>query len=163
MISSVTPGVSQQGGSTGLGGLGTDLFLELLIAQMQNQNPLEPMDGAALMQQTSQLANVEAIQAMSELQSHIVGLSQFGNATTMIGRVVQATDPTLGLIEGEVTGVNASPTGPMLQIGSRQVSVDDVVRVLAAPSVVSVEEAAERTSSTVEEVIETATSQGDTS
>jgi len=157
MISSVTPSVSQQGGSTGLGGLGTDLFLELLIAQMQNQNPLEPMDGAALMQQTSQLANVEAIQSMSELQSHIVGLSQFGNATTMIGRIVQAADPTLGLIEGEVTGVNASPTGPKLQIGSREVSVDNVVRVLATASVVSIEDAAERSNSTVADVIERVT------
>ena len=140
MISSVTSTVSQNDGATGLGALGTDLFLELLIAQMQNQDPLEPMDGAALMQQTSQLANVEAIQTMSELQSHIVGLSQFGNATTMIGKTVQAEDPAFGLIEGTVTGVKASESGPVLQIGSREVSVDDVVSVLAAPTVVPIDE-----------------------
>lgn len=133
MISSVTAAIAQaDDGATGLGGLGTDLFLELLIAQLENQNPLEPMDGSALMQQTSQLANVEAIQAMSELQSHIVGLSQFGNATSMIGRVVQAEDPTFGVIEGVVSAVTASPTGPQLQIGSRRVSVDDVISVLGA-------------------------------
>ncbi len=148
MISSVTANIAQNSdGATGLGDLGTDLFLELLIAQMQNQNPLEPMDGAALMQQTSQLANVEAIQSMSELQSHIVGLSQFGNATTMIGRVVQAEDPSIGLIEGVVTGVSTSPTGPVLRIGSREVSVDDVVSVLAESTVVPIEQAAATASS----------------
>ena len=70
-------------------------------------------------------------------------------------------DGALGLIEGEVTGVSVSPDGPVLQIGSREVSVDDVIRVLASPTVVSVEEAAARTNSTVEEIVEGFTSTND--
>lgn len=133
MISSVTAAIAGNNeGATGLGQLGTDLFLELLIAQMQNQNPLEPMDGAALMQQTSQLANVEAIQKMSELQTHVVGLSQFASATTMIGRTVQADDPILGPVEGVVTAVSTSPSGAVLRIGDRDISIDDVISVSAS-------------------------------
>ena len=143
MISSVTAGVGQQENSTGLGELGTDMFLQLLIAQLQNQNPLEPMDGSALMQQTSTLANVEAIQSVAQLQAHIVGLSQFGNATNMIGKIVQAEDPVLGLIEGLVTGVRVSENGPVLRIGSRDVSIDHVVSVLTNPTVVPQESPAE--------------------
>jgi len=141
MVDAITPAAPRQANQTGLGDLGTDVFLQLLVAQLRNQNPLEPMDGSALMQQTTQLASVEAIQAMSDLQSQIVGLSQFGNATAMIGKTVQAEDPVLGLIEGVVTGVKVTPAGSVLQIGSRDVSIDNVIGVFSQPTVGAVAQA----------------------
>ena len=53
----------------------------------------------------------------------------------MIGKTVQADDPVLGLIEGVVTGVKVTPSGPVLQLGSRDVSIDNVIAVLAKPTV----------------------------
>lgn len=129
MISSLTPSLLNNEQSTGLGEMGTDLFLELLVAQLQNQNPMEPMDGNALLQQTSQLANVEALQEVSDLQAHIAGLGQFDAAAGMIGQTVTATDPILGAITGVVTGVRATATGPVVQIGSYEVSVEQIVAI----------------------------------
>ncbi len=129
MISSVTPSVANNESNTAFGDLGTELFLKLLVAQLQNQNPMEPMDGAALLQQTSQLANVEALNELSDLQAHIVGLGQFGAAAGMIGQTVTASDPIFGDIEGVVTGVRATATGPMLQIGGFEFSFDQVMGV----------------------------------
>lgn len=130
MISSVTPSLVNSDSDSGLSEMGSDLFLELLVAQLQNQNPMEPMDGNALLQQTSQLANVEALQELSELQSHIAGLGQFDTAAQMIGHTVTATDPFLGAITGVVTGVRATAAGPVVQIGGREVSVDQIVAVI---------------------------------
>jgi flagellar basal-body rod modification protein FlgD len=134
MISSVTPALTANEQSTGLGDLGTDLFLELLVAQLQNQNPMEPMDGNALMQQTSQLANVEALQEVAALQSHLVGIDQFATAAGMVGKIVSATDPLLGTIEGVVTGVKATALGPTLQIGDRDIPLDQVTAIVANPA-----------------------------
>lgn len=152
MISSVTPSLVNSDSDSGLSEMGSDLFLELLVAQLQNQNPMEPMDGNALLQQTSQLANVEALQELSELQSHIAGLGQFDTAAQMIGHTVTATDPFLGAITGVVTGVRATAAGPVVQIGGREVSVDQIVAVIqtvqddaAAATPTSVDDAAAAT------------------
>ncbi|MCP3935844.1 MAG: hypothetical protein GY708_10785 [Actinomycetia bacterium] len=131
MISSVTPGLVSNEGSTGLGAMSTDLFLELLVAQLRHQNPMEPMDGGALLQQTSQLANVEAIQQLADLQSHVVGIGQFSTASSMIGQTVVADHSGVGEVEGVVSGVRASASGPLLQVGPYEVSIDEVVSVQA--------------------------------
>ena len=135
MISSVTPALTQSdAAANAFSELGSDMFLELLVAQMRNQNPMEPMDSNALLQQTSQLANVEALQGLSDLQSHAVGLGQFGVAAEMIGQEVTVSDPILGVFSGEVTGVRATPAGPMLQIGAIEVTLDQVVSVRSLPT-----------------------------
>lgn len=48
------------------GAMGKDQFLKLLIAQMQNQDPLNPMDG---MQFASQLAQFSSVEQLEELNS----------------------------------------------------------------------------------------------
>ncbi len=128
MISSITPGINT-GESAGLGNLGTDLFLKLLVSQLQNQNPMEPMDSSALLQQTSQFANVEAVQKMSALQSSLAGLTQFGAAANMIGREITADDEVLGNVTGIVSGVRATDSGPVLVVDGREISIDDVTSV----------------------------------
>jgi flagellar basal-body rod modification protein FlgD len=48
------------------GTMGKDQFLKLLIAQMQNQDPLNPMDG---MQFASQLAQFSSVEQLTQLNS----------------------------------------------------------------------------------------------
>jgi len=68
-----------------------DRFLTLLVAQMQAQDPLNPMDNA---QMTTQLAQISTVDGVEKLNSNMEKLlSQFGaleqlNATSMIGRSV---------------------------------------------------------------------------
>ncbi|MBT10933.1 MAG: hypothetical protein CMI02_02720 [Oceanospirillaceae bacterium] len=41
--------------------LGRDAFLELMVAQLNNQNPLEPTDNQAFVAQLAQFSSVEGI------------------------------------------------------------------------------------------------------
>jgi flagellar basal-body rod modification protein FlgD len=50
------------------GAMGKDQFLKLLIAQMQNQDPLNPMDG---MQFASQLAQFSSVEQLQQLNSKL--------------------------------------------------------------------------------------------
>ena len=52
---------------------GADRFLKLLVAQMQNQDPLNPMDNA---QVTSQLAQISTVDGITQLNSTVQGLNQ---------------------------------------------------------------------------------------
>src|SRR5215475_14521518 len=51
---------------------GADRFLKLLVAQMQNQDPLNPMDNA---QVTSQMAQINTVTGIDKLNTTVQGLN----------------------------------------------------------------------------------------
>lgn len=68
-----------------------DRFLTLLVAQMKNQDPLNPLDNAQVTSQLAQLSTVQGIEDMnSSLQalSASMGANQMAQAANLIGRAV---------------------------------------------------------------------------
>ena len=66
-------------------------FLSLLVAQMKNQDPLNPLDNAQVTSQLAQLSTVQGIESMnSNLQAlaNSLGANQMGQAANLIGRGV---------------------------------------------------------------------------
>ena len=131
MLNAIDPSLTNSGtdAASVLGDLDTDVFLQLLVAQLQHQNPLEPLDASGMLEQSSQFATVEAIQRMTEMQGHVMGFTQFGIATGMIGRYIEAIDPTLGVVGGIVTGVRATESGPVLEVGDLDIDLHTVTQV----------------------------------
>ena len=84
-----------------------DRFLKLLVTQMKNQDPLNPLDNA---QVTTQLAQISTVGGIDKLNSTLAGLSssmlaaQSVQASAIIGRDVFASGSTLGLQDGKATG-----------------------------------------------------------
>lgn len=59
----------------------SDRFLKLLVTQMQNQDPLNPLDNA---QVTSQMAQISTVSGLENLNTSLGGLStQFGQLQAM--------------------------------------------------------------------------------
>lgn len=82
--------------------MGKDDFLRLLVAQLQNQDPLSPMDGADFAAQLAQFSTVEQLieigakldsQAVSAAQSALTTQTMLG--TSLIGRDVMLRGATL--------------------------------------------------------------------
>ena len=70
--------------------LGEDAFLKLLTTQLQNQNPLQPMDDT---QSIAQLAQFSSVQAMTDLKSSFSSFeSNFSvmQSAGLIGKTVSA-------------------------------------------------------------------------
>ena len=69
----------------------SDRFLKLLVTQMQNQDPLNPMDNA---QVTSQMAQINTVTGIDKLNNTVAGLNssmasaQLMQSVTMVGRTV---------------------------------------------------------------------------
>ena len=81
----------------------SDRFLKLLVAQMQNQDPLNPMDSA---QVTSQMAQISTVQGIQNLNTTVTGLnSQFVQLQTMQGAALVGHDVA---IEGTAVRENAA-------------------------------------------------------
>ncbi|HEY9024418.1 MAG TPA: flagellar hook capping FlgD N-terminal domain-containing protein [Burkholderiaceae bacterium] len=68
----------------------SDRFLKLLVAQMSNQDPLNPMDSA---QVTSQMAQISTVQGVQTLNKTVSGLdTQFTQLQTMQGAALVGHD-----------------------------------------------------------------------
>ena len=58
--------------------LGTDTFLQLLVTQLQNQDPLSPQDNSQFLAQLAQFTQVERLQSIKTDMSALLALAQTG-------------------------------------------------------------------------------------
>ena len=83
--------LKQKPSTTGDAALGKDSFLQLLVAQMENQNPLDPQDNT---QFVAQLAQCSSLQSMNNLNTTVESFmgryqsSQALQASSLVGRSV---------------------------------------------------------------------------
>lgn len=71
-----------------------DAFMKMLLAQLKNQDPLNPMDGTAFVAQLAQFSSLEQLSNLNTTMSSLPGyLSQFSNAQmiNLIGNEATAT------------------------------------------------------------------------
>lgn len=81
-----------------------DTFLKLLTTQLQNQNPLSPMDTTQFTQQLVQFSSVEqAIRQNQNLETLIAFQknAQSATAVSYIGKTVEMSGDKVGLVAGE--------------------------------------------------------------
>lgn len=82
-------------------------FLNLLITQLKNQDPLNPMDNAQMTTQLSQISTVSGIEKLNTtMQSLLTAYSGSQNmqAASMIGKTVLTTGSSLELGTGGAVG-----------------------------------------------------------
>ncbi|RLA22214.1 MAG: flagellar hook assembly protein FlgD, partial [Gammaproteobacteria bacterium] len=98
--------------------LGQEAFLELMVTQLKNQDPLNPMENGEFLSQIAQFSTVTGIE---ELNSSFSGLSssisadQGLQAANLVGRtvVVPADAAVLaagGIVQGEISLPTSTPS-----------------------------------------------------
>ena len=93
-----------------------NMFLKLLTTQMQNQDPLSPMDTSQYTQQLVQYSQVEqSVQQNTTLNSILSNLSNQGltQASGMIGRSVTLNSDVAGLAAGTPAAWSYSAARPV--------------------------------------------------
>lgn len=96
-------------------------FMTLIIAQLQNQNPLDPQDGAEFLGQLAQFNAVETNQKVLESINNLVAAyesKRIVDATALIGRSVEVQTSNMQLIDDKhVRGIIDIPENvPDLQV-----------------------------------------------
>jgi flagellar basal-body rod modification protein FlgD len=112
-------------------------FLQLLVAQLQYQDPSKPVDTSAFMQQTATLSQVQTMNSMSSTLTALVTAQQDQAATGMIGKSVTYADSTGVQHTGVVSSAQLLATGATLKVGDADVPLAQVLGVSAAPSAAS--------------------------
>jgi flagellar basal-body rod modification protein FlgD len=87
-----------------------DAFLKLLVAQMQNQDPLNPTDATEQLSQLASFSNVEQSIKVNQKLESMMTLSSLNQADAVIGRKLTSGD---GTISGVVKSVQVTEAGPV--------------------------------------------------
>ncbi len=127
-LSAASPASNAQG----VGSLDSQDFFKLLIAQLTNQDPLEPMDNQDLLNQISSIRDIELSTGLTESLQSVVGQQRFASASSMIGNYVRSLPGEDGLVrQGIVVGVRFEGDGtPQLQLADgTELAIDQVASV----------------------------------
>jgi flagellar basal-body rod modification protein FlgD len=90
-----------------------DNFLKLLMTQMKNQDPTEPMKSTDYMAQLATFSQVEqTVKSNSKLDA-LLASSALSQADSVIGRTVTAAD---GKISGQVSSVTITSEGAVAKL-----------------------------------------------
>ncbi|GGH17629.1 flagellar hook assembly protein FlgD [Paenibacillus segetis] len=124
------------------GNLGKDDFLKLMMAQMQNQDPLSPMDNTQMVAQMAQFTSVEQLVNISE---QLTAMSQsLGNNSGLIGKQVSWTAQTktgdYSLETGQAEVITVKESGIVdsivvrsgvhyVKVGDKEIPIDQIVQV----------------------------------
>ena len=83
--------------------LGQDQFLNLLVAQLKNQNPLDPVDNSQMMAQLAQFSQLEQTKQMATAMTTFIKQQGAANATSLtalLGKHVTAQGSSVALTSG---------------------------------------------------------------
>ncbi len=106
-------------------------FMTLLIAQLQAQNPMDPMDSNEFMAQLVQLQTLAETSEMNDSLSELVGANSRSSALMLMGRTVEWQDAGTGEFgSGTVSRVDLGGGEECrLTVGGREIGMSDIVAV----------------------------------
>ena len=106
------------------GGYTEEMFMKLLVAEMQYQDPLEPTDNSQYVAQLASFTQIEAIQAVQADMKNIQGNS-------MVGTMVALVDDDTVEIHGRVDYVRTDDDGQLLaSVNNKEYPVEKIKSIM---------------------------------
>lgn len=108
------------------------IFIKLLMAQLEHQDPTNPTTPSTLLQQTAALSQVEAVTTMTTSLNDERRYAESSAATGLIGKVVTANVTGMA-VTGSVSEVSLSKTGtPVLKVAGVTAPLSSILDVRSA-------------------------------
>jgi len=115
---------------------GMDL-LKLLITQLSNQDPMEPMKNQELLEQLSAIRSLESNITVSEkfrdllaANQKVAAQSQLSSATLLMGQRVTGLSTDNKLVEGYVERVVVASSGVRVKVGGYEIPMENIRQVI---------------------------------
>ncbi|MFN0206501.1 MAG: flagellar hook assembly protein FlgD [Planctomycetota bacterium] len=127
----LSAGPSAPAAASGSGNVDKDQFLNLLVNQLKNQNPLEPVTNEQFIGQLAQFQSLEAQQEMNsnlntliDLQAVTSTISHLTQASSLMGKKIEYTDvETQEKATGIVTSVGLENGSVVAKIGDKSIPI----------------------------------------
>ena len=104
-----------------------DAFLQLLVAQMKNQDPTKPMESTEYVAQLASFSNVEQTVQTNEKLDRLLRSSFMSNAGSLIGKNISNAD---GTIAGRISQVRVvDGVGSAVLASGATLAIDSTVTI----------------------------------
>lgn len=110
--------------------LDIDDFMKLLISELQNQDPLDPVKNKDLVEQIGQIRAIQANQYLTTTLTGVMLGQNLNTAAAMLGRRISGLDDSGKEVQGKVTGVVFQNGAAKLHVGDQVVSLSNVQKIL---------------------------------
>ncbi len=118
--------------------LSSEEFVQILVTELTNQDPFEPTDSAAVLEQLSSLRNIESQLSLQNKLESLVTQNAVSQASSMIGKLVEGLDTTNTNVRGMVTSVRVKDGKAELELDTgRVINLDKITLVTQDPDYIS--------------------------
>lgn len=115
---------------TGFNGLTADAFMKLLIAQLQNQDPTQPVGNEELLQQIATMRNLQSNIELSDTLKGFAQNQQITAGAAFLGRVVSGKNADQAQVTGVADSVYMKDDGQLyVGIGTQEIELSKVTGV----------------------------------
>lgn len=130
-ITGIGNSASPRDTTNAFGALSSDEFMKIIFSELQSQDPLEPSDTNALLEQLSTIRSIESDLSLSAKLETFVKQNEVSSASSLVGKFVAAKGQ-FGTDEvGFVDSVLLTNQGPMLNLSNgAQVAFDRVLEII---------------------------------
>ncbi|MFK4484206.1 MULTISPECIES: flagellar hook capping FlgD N-terminal domain-containing protein [unclassified Curtobacterium] len=103
----------------------SEVFMKLLVTQLQNQDPSSPMDTNQMISQQTQLAMMEQITNQTTTGNENFSLQMRIAAANLVGKQVSYTDAATGTaVTGTASAVSYANSVPTVTVNGKEVALD---------------------------------------
>ena len=113
-----------------------DAFLMLMLEQLKNQDPMNPMDNSEMLAQQAQFTQISELQKMNET---LTSSNMIMQATSLVGKEVTLVDPddTTKTISGVVTSANFNSSYATITVNGEEYPLGLVIGISDGSSAVA--------------------------
>ena len=109
-------------------------YMKLLITQLQNQNPLEPLDNNEMASQLAQFSQLQQLESLNSSFADVLSTTQRNYANSLIGKEITfvsedetgASSITSGIVEEVINNMDGKT---VLVVGNNNIALEDVISV----------------------------------
>ena len=106
--------------------LGQNEFLKLLVTQMRNQDPMQPVSDTEFIAQMAQFSSLEQTKTMSADITKLRQGNDFLQATNLLGKEVRLSLGDMAFTKGIVTDLNVKDGEAGIIVGDKTYTLDQV-------------------------------------
>ncbi|MBI4578015.1 MAG: hypothetical protein HY722_17270 [Planctomycetes bacterium] len=125
-----TPKTAKKADATERSQISRQQFLDLLVAELVNQDPMEPLKNDEFMNQLVQLQSLESTSALTDGIRSLVLQNQMASGSALLGKQVRGLDDAGDSVTGQVQRVLIADGQVRLLVAGRPVALGRVQEIL---------------------------------
>lgn len=117
--------------STPTSSVSQNQFLQLMVKQLQSQDPLTPTDSGQMLAQLAQFSTLSGMEQLNTSFTEMLSLQQITQGSNLIGKEVNYTNSAGNVSSGPVTAVGLTDGKITLQINNDSVGLSQITSLTA--------------------------------